>query len=108
MYEIYRSAKNRQAYFRLKARNGQIILASEGYKTKASCKSGIRSVRANAAREGSFDVKKARNGKFYFTLVARNGEVIGTSQMYKTKDGCKKGIASVVNNAASDDVRDDG
>ncbi|MBQ1314837.1 MAG: YegP family protein [Erysipelotrichaceae bacterium] len=31
--------------FRLKARNGEIILASEGYSQKAGCKNGIESVR---------------------------------------------------------------
>lgn len=35
MFEIYQSPKNKQFYFRLKAKNSQIILASEGYKTKA-------------------------------------------------------------------------
>ena len=35
--------------FRLKARNGEPILASEGYKAKTSCLNGIESVRKNAA-----------------------------------------------------------
>lgn len=35
--------------FRLKAKNGQIIAVSEGYKAKASCLNGIESVRKNAA-----------------------------------------------------------
>jgi len=34
--------------FRLKARNGQIIAVSEGYKAIASCKNGIESVKKNA------------------------------------------------------------
>ena len=34
--------------FRLKARNGEIILASEGYKEKKSCLNGIESVKKNA------------------------------------------------------------
>ena len=34
--------------FRLKARNGEPIAASEGYKAKASCMNGIESVRKNA------------------------------------------------------------
>ena len=35
--------------FRLKAGNGEIILASEGYVSKDGCKNGIASVRKNAA-----------------------------------------------------------
>lgn len=34
--------------FRLLASNGEIILASEGYKSKSSCKNGIASVKKNA------------------------------------------------------------
>lgn len=34
--------------FRLKARNGEIIAVSEGYRSKASCENGIESVRKNA------------------------------------------------------------
>jgi len=34
--------------FRLKAPNGEIIAASEGYSSKASCMNGIESVKKNA------------------------------------------------------------
>ncbi len=46
-YEIYKDKKG-DFRFRLKAANGEIILASEGYTAKASCKNGIESVAANA------------------------------------------------------------
>ncbi|MBQ2899157.1 MAG: YegP family protein [Oscillospiraceae bacterium] len=49
-FEIY-TDKAGEFRFRLKARNGEIILASEGYKTKASCENGIESVRKNAPAE---------------------------------------------------------
>ena len=35
--------------FRLKARNGEIIAVSEGYKAKSSCQNCIESVRKNAS-----------------------------------------------------------
>ena len=34
--------------FRLKAKNGEVIAASEGYKSKSSCLNGIERVRHNA------------------------------------------------------------
>ena len=34
--------------FRLKARNGEIILASEGYSSKPGVKNGVESVKRNA------------------------------------------------------------
>ncbi len=49
-FEIY-TDKAGEFRFRLKARNGEIILASEGYKAKASCENGIESVRKNSAAE---------------------------------------------------------
>jgi len=46
-FEMYED-KAGQFRFRLNARNGENILASEGYKSKASCKNGINSVAKNA------------------------------------------------------------
>ncbi len=46
-FEIYRG-KDEQFYFRLVAKNGQNILASEGYTAKESCNKGILSVGKNA------------------------------------------------------------
>ena len=46
-FEVYKD-KAGEFRFRLKAGNGEIILASEGYKAKASCLNGIASVGKNA------------------------------------------------------------
>ena len=46
-FEIYLD-KGGECRFRLKARNGEIIAVSEGYKAKTSCMNGIESVRKNA------------------------------------------------------------
>lgn len=46
-FEVYQD-KAGEFRFRLKASNGQSILASEGYKAKASCLNGIESVKNNA------------------------------------------------------------
>ena len=46
-FEVYQD-KAGEYRFRLKARNGEIIAVSEGYKAKASCMNGIESVRKNA------------------------------------------------------------
>lgn len=46
-FEVY-TDKAGEYRFRLKARNGEIIAVSEGYKAKSSCLNGIESVRKNA------------------------------------------------------------
>ncbi len=46
-FEMYED-KAGEYRFRLKAKNGEVIAVSEGYKTKASCENGIESVKKNA------------------------------------------------------------
>lgn len=46
-----------------------------------------------------FEIKKAKNDKYYFNLKAGNGEIILTSQMYASKTSAKNGIASVQKNS---------
>ncbi|MBE6565361.1 MAG: DUF1508 domain-containing protein [Ruminococcaceae bacterium] len=46
-FELYED-KAGEFRFRLKARNGEVIATSEGYKAKASCLNGIESVKKNA------------------------------------------------------------
>ena len=96
-FELFkdRGGKHR---FRLKAANGEIILASQGYKSKRSAKNGIESVRKNSASDARFE-RKASKGKFMFNLKATNGQVIGTSERYNTKRACENGIKSVAKNA---------
>lgn len=93
-------------YFNLKADNGQVILTSQGYSSKASCMNGIDSVKNNAPDDGQFSRKESTNSKYYFNLKATNGQIIGTSQMYESAAGRDNGIESVKNNAPSASVED--
>ncbi|TDF84434.1 YegP family protein [Pseudomonas sp. H9] len=95
-----------QYRFTLKAGNGEIILTSELYKTKASAENGIASVQANSAADERYEKKEASNGKFHFNLKAANHQVIGSSQMYATAQSRDAGIASVKTNGASKTVKD--
>ena len=54
---------------------------------------------------GNFVVKEVKSG-FKFDLKAGNGEVIATSEVYTTEAACKKGIESVIKNAAVAGVED--
>ena len=48
---------------------------------------------------GKFVIKQAKDGQFYFSLKATNGQVILSSEMYTTLKACENGIASVKKNA---------
>ena len=51
---------------------------------------------------GTFEIKRAKDGQFYFNLKARNGEIILTSEMYAAKASAQNGIESVKTNARLD------
>lgn len=97
-FELYKD-KAGEFRFRLKASNGQIILASEGYKAKSGAENGIESVKKNAGDAARFEKKISSNGKHYFVLKAGNHEVIGTSEMYESEAACDNGVKSVMSNA---------
>ena len=92
---------NGEFQFNLKADNGQVILTSEGYSSKAGCENGISSVKTNSRDDSKFDRKTSSNDKPYFNLKATNGQIIGTSEMYESTSGRDNGIESVKNNAPS-------
>jgi uncharacterized protein YegP (UPF0339 family) len=106
--------------FDLKATNGQVIATSEVYTTKAACLNGIESVRVNcvgevedqtvepvvAVKHPKFEMYTDKSGEFRFRLKARNGEIIATSEGYKTKASCENGIESVKKNAPEAEIEE--
>jgi len=103
-FELYKD-KGGKFRFRLKASNGQIILVSQGYKTKVSAKNGIGAIQRNSAVDARFE-RKSSKGKFMFNLKATNGQVVGTSERYDTERACENGIKSVAKNAPGAKIED--
>ena len=106
--------KNGKYSFRLKAGNGEVIAASQMYKSLQTCKAGIRSVRNNApvanledqTKEGftaqkhpKFEVYTDNAGEFRFRLKAKNGQIVAASEGYSALKSCLNGIESVRKNA---------
>ncbi len=102
--------------FDLKATNGQVILSSEVYTTKAACLNGIESVKKNAppaavedqTKEGyqkekhpKFEIYTDNAGEYRFRLKATNGQIIGVSEGYKAHESCVNGVESVKKNASN-------
>ena len=107
--------------FDLKAGNGEVIATSEVYASEASCLKGVASVAKNAPvavvedqtvegyavqKHPKFEMYTDKAGEFRFRLKASNGEVIATSEGYKTKASCENGIESVKKNAPEAEVVD--
>lgn len=105
--------------FDLKASNGEVIATSEVYTALRSAESGVQSVKNNAPIAGvedqtvenyetlkhpKFEMYTDKSGEFRFRLKARNGEIIATSEGYKSKASCINGIESVKKNAADAEI----
>ena len=101
-----KQAKNGKYFFNLLATNGEVILTSQMYASKATAKIGIASVKKNAAEKDQFTTQKNKAGKEYFVLKAKNHAVIGTSQGYSSAKAMKGGITSVGKNAPKADISD--
>lgn len=52
--------------------------------------------------KGYYELKKAADGRYHFSLCAGNHEVILASQMYTEKRGAEEGIAAVRENGTHD------
>lgn len=105
-FEVYQSGKKGEFRFRLKASNGQTILSSEGYSSKASCMNGIESVRKNVSDPKRIVKTKTPSNLFRFSVTASNSQIIGVSQNYKSSTGCSNGIKSVQTNATKATIKE--
>jgi uncharacterized protein YegP (UPF0339 family) len=103
-YELLKNDKG-QFHFVLKAGNGEIILRSETYESKASAENGIASVQKNSPLDERYERKAASDGRPFFNLKAGNHQVIGTSQMYKSAAARDAGIESVKVNGPSTAIK---
>ena len=55
---------------------------------------------------GKFVVKKGPTGKFRFSLLSTNGQVVASSEAYETKRAAMSGVASVQKLAAGATIVD--
>ena len=92
-FETFRGADG--YYFRLIAKNGEIVLQSQGYTTKANANKGITSVENNGSHEEQYEILEAVNGQHYFRIVAGNGQIIGRGEMYASKSNARRGAETV-------------
>lgn len=102
----YELKKGSKFSFNLKAANHQVILSSQAYESKASAENGIESVQSNCGEDDCYERKTAKSGQAFFVLKAKNGQVIGQSEMYESESAMENGIESVKNNGPSREVKD--
>lgn len=111
--EIYKDARG-EFHFRFRSMNGSIVGHSQSYKSKESCKNGIRSVIscceeaiiADTTKKDSdyvqtigraaFEIYRDNADQFRYRLVAKNASNILASQGYTNKTNCIKGAESII------------
>lgn len=111
-YQVYQDVKG-NFRFRLRAANNKIVVVSQGYETKSNCLIGIASIQKNCQSKiedktigdqlanPKYEIFVDSDLKFRFNLLAQNGQVIGSSEAYNSKQGCKNGIEAVKNSCDS-------
>lgn len=110
IFQIYKD-NGGKFRFRVKSSNKETVGHSQGYTTKANCKSGINAVinacktadvidttkedYVSAVGRATFEVYRDNEMKFRFRLVAANTANILASQGYTAKSNCLNGIKAV-------------
>ena len=103
-YEVY--PEEDEFKYRLKANNGEILIVSNGYSTRAGAKSGIETLRKNV-EGGVIRVVTDKNGYSQFRIFTANEtRLVVSGEFYKAKDRAESAMASVKRFYATEKVID--
>lgn len=104
---VLKRSADKQFHIVLTAENGEPILTSETFTTKAGAQGGIQSVRDSSTKDELFERKQTADGGYYFILKSDNGEPIGRSGMYPYLDAAERGVAAVKRVARRAPIREE-
>jgi uncharacterized protein YegP (UPF0339 family) len=83
-------------HFNFFAKNGQNVLTSESYTTEEAAYNGAFAVQQDGVNAAAYTVKANSSGTgFFFTVTALNGQVVGVSQQYTTKQSAQDGAVAL-------------
>ena len=69
-------------------------------------KSAVAVKESKPTKNGKFEIQKAKDGRFFFSLYSSNGAVVAYSQIYSSLSAVNTGIASVITNASKAEIED--
>lgn len=107
-YQVFQDVGGKYR-FRLRAPNNKIVAVSQVYETKDASINGVKSVQSNCETRvvedktikgerlphPKYEVFVDANLEFRFNLIAPNGRIIASSESYKSKQHCMRGIEAV-------------
>lgn len=83
-------------FFALHAANGETVLRSERYETLAAALNGAFSVGDNGTNASRYSLVNAASGGVYFNVMAANGQIIATSEVYTSTDGALRARDAII------------
>ncbi len=92
--QLYLNNNDSKYYFHFRDGDGDFIIVSQGYSSKAAAQNGLESVLTNTRNADHFDQKASPNGSHYFDLKASNGQIVATSLAYDSE----KELQATINN----------
>ena len=81
-------------HFELLASNGEKLLSSIDYTSVAGARGGIKTHKANIAKD-NFTIATSKSKQYFFKLLSGTKQILCTGETYKTKSRCESAIESV-------------
>lgn len=97
-YDIFRS-NNGKHYFSFINNNGRTVLLNgdiNGFETLVAAEKAIEEVLKNARDKNRFEIKTAKDGKFFFNLYNDKGDKIAKSFFFRKKEDIEKSLNEFV------------
>jgi uncharacterized protein YegP (UPF0339 family) len=104
-FQIIRG-ENEKYYFRLRTADGEIVLHSDGFRVRDGAQKSIELIKLSVYHEERFKRKISLDGRYYFDILSMEKNILGTSKMYDTIQGCDKAI-NLVKDLAPDATIED-
>ncbi|MFO0675678.1 MAG: YegP family protein [Polyangiaceae bacterium] len=82
-------------YFHLRAGNGEIVLASQGYATKSNATRAIATVKATGIYPSNYEVVETIDGQWSVRLVSSNGAILARGESYVSKSNANRAIDTI-------------
>ena len=92
---VLKRSADKQFHVVLTAENGEPILTSETYTTKAGAQGGIQLMRDSSTQDELYERKQTADGGHGFILKSAKGELIGRGETYPYLDAAERGVAAV-------------
>lgn len=98
MVEIKKENENRYIFI-LKAESGNTLLNSISFSNENEAKKVVHNLRTSTKKV--FERKTNHKGEFLFNVKNKNGQLIGSSQLYGSEAGMENGIKNLQNRITS-------